>query len=126
MLRLMLMELLAQAMPGAWYASAGPNSAYPKSVYAFVDPSTTADARSFDTDTETFTVQLSAFDDVNGGSRLLEALQDLRESLEAMADTNVVSITHSGGTGPIYIDSEREWRVTADYVIVMAKAKAGS
>lgn len=120
MTRITLMQYLAEALPDASFGVAGPNQAYPAGVYGFVDPSGTGKHASFDADTETFTVQLSAFDNKAGGEDLADLMQDLMDGIEAMDYADIISITKTRGTGPTFLDNEREWRMTQDYEIVMA------
>lgn len=125
MLKFELMKLITSLLSdqNVTYGIAGPNSDYPIVTYAFVTTSLAGFiAYSFTADTESFMVQFSAFDTQSDGERLLESLNGVMETIKLLKQSEgVVEVRYLGGTGPTFLDSEREWRCTADYRITMAK-----
>ena len=121
-----LMTLITTALstPGVSYNVAAPNAAYPLLTYSFVGNSQgNVDGPSFGADVETLVVQISAFDDATTGVRLL-ALMDTADSaiLGMRSNTAITRITFDGGTGPTYLESQKEFRCTADYRFVLGRA----
>jgi len=120
-----LMTLITAVLadPGISYGVAAPNAAYPLLTYAFVTQSQgNVDAPSFSADTETFVVQVSAFDDETDGVRLL-ALMDTADLaiLSLRGNAAITRITYSGGTGPSFLETQHEFRMTADYRFVLGR-----
>lgn len=127
MLKVELMQHIMTALSGysITYGIAGPNTEYPVLVYNFVSQSLSDYiAPSYDGETEAFLVQFSVFDVKSGGEDMLEVLHNVMETLKDLrAIVGFVEVRYNGGTGPTYLETEREWRCTADFRITMAKER---
>ena len=126
----LLMELITAALADydGYFGLADPNSAYPMTVFSFPsDSAGNAEAASFGGDTETFRVQIAVFDDQADGMRLIQQMDTINDDVVALrSEDGVVRVKYAGGSGPSYLDTDREWRCTADYLITMAPITTSS
>lgn len=107
-----------------------PLATYPIVTYNLITQSAAAGNanRAFDSEAETFTVQVTVFDD---DDQLLDLIQTQAEAEGLLKDRSAwealdigfVGCTYAGGFGPVYNDTERYWQYSKDFVITLAKAK---
>lgn len=120
------LTLIASALESydAYYRLAGPLAKYPITTFNLIDPSAgNAQATSFGAQTETYRVQLAVDHDQSDGIEQLSLLEDIEESfVEGLrGQDGIIRIQYAGSAGPFVQGSEREWRVTADYIVTTGR-----
>lgn len=114
-----------EAWPGV---NQDPNAAYPLVTYNAVGDSDaiTNGAKSFSSETESFVIQVSVFDDQQDITRLIqtqasvEALMKDRTAWEA-TNADVISCKYVGGYGPVYVGSQKYWMYHKTFKITLGK-----
>lgn len=119
---LMMMITTALEDYDGYFSLAGPLASYPMTVFSFPSQSSgNLEAMSFEEDTETFRVQVAVFDDQSDGIRIIRQLSSIDEGIKALRTSpGVVRVKYAGGTGPSYLNTDKEWRCTSDFLITMA------
>lgn len=129
-MKLALMKMFTSALSayGGYYSLADPNTEYPICVFDFPSQSSgNLEGANFEHDTETFRVQVSVFDDQSDCMRMLEQMSNLHSNVLLLrSNEGVLRLKYVGGTGPNFIDTEREWRCTADYMVTMVPSSEPS
>jgi len=125
-----LMALITTALADydAYFNLAGPMASYPMTICTFPTGSSgNQEAACFGNDTETFRVQVAIFDDRSDGIRLIQQAGQITEGIKALRTSDgVVRVKYVGGTGPTFLNTDREWRVTSDFLITMAPTNISS